>query len=179
MLTIEKMNRKLRDLYGSQLDGKPNFRLTFSTPEVETRFGQFNDFYGQIFVRTFVGVRKVPKYPLFPDRWILEKFQANPHPEEILGSFFSYEPLFVFETLSKKFIKPEWKAVNYLVHEHLFRQKPKTITLTDEIAARTKEQEDESKWMYEYLNDLFPETASALIHGEAVSVPSNYGVALK
>ena len=92
--------QRFLDSCGQTLTGKPRYKVVWSDDETELRISTFNEFSGDIFLRTFTGAKRVPKYPYVSSRWILEKFlppevaYSNSLPESSQGS---YEPLFVFQ----------------------------------------------------------------------------------
>ena len=109
------LNKKLADR-GRSLDGRPIWRIVWSTSQREMRRGKFSDYYGKIFLREVEEVRNVPKYWYNPDRWVLERLTFLPpnaaiH-KELLSQTSSldiqtpvyngtYEPIYVFEDKDK------------------------------------------------------------------------------
>ena len=116
---IKNINKQLITLEGRAFNNKPWFRISWSENQSENRVGTFNDFYGEIFIRQFTGMREVRKYdgPDFKDRWILEKliFIDNP---ELWDSYAggSYEPIWVFRDADGEYQKPTLKTVNFIIH---------------------------------------------------------------
>lgn len=112
METIHKYLKK----QGLTPFGAPIFKLVWSEDEREMRRGTFNEFYGEIFLRTFVGVKNVPKYNYIKDRWILEKWQPSAVLElpesERRGT---YEPFYVFEDTNHNYLEPNLKAIEFLI----------------------------------------------------------------
>lgn len=107
---IDFLNRKLEER-GRSLDGRPIWRLVWSTDLREKRLGEFHDFYGDIYLRTTKCVKEVPKYWYAKDRWVLERLTFLPpnaaiH-KELIGQVElditkptmngSYEPIYVFQ----------------------------------------------------------------------------------
>lgn len=109
----------MADNYWKTVDGKPVFRIVWSDDQLEKRIGQFHDFYGEIYVRTFNGLREVRKYPgpEYRERWVLEKFipMNNPEVWESLAQGGVYEPIWVFRGPNGTYQKPTWKAVQFLI----------------------------------------------------------------
>jgi hypothetical protein len=62
------------NLQEKNLKGENIFRLTWANNEFEMREGTYNEFKGDLFVRTVYGVKRTPKYPHLKDLWILEQF---------------------------------------------------------------------------------------------------------
>lgn len=92
--------QRFLDLQGLSLTGKPKYRIVWSDDEFETRIGTYDEYSGNIFLRTVKGAKMVPKYPYVRHRWILEKyFSPDVAYTECLpdSSQGLYEPLFVFQ----------------------------------------------------------------------------------
>jgi hypothetical protein len=115
---IKAINKMLEKNHGKAFNNKPWYRLAWSDSMTEKRVGAFNDFYGEIFVRQFVGLREVRKYdgPDFRERWILEKlvFIDNPEVWDSLNSG-SYEPIWVFRGKGGVYQKPTWKTTDFII----------------------------------------------------------------
>jgi hypothetical protein len=129
MTESEIINERLALYYGSEIDGRARYRVTWSTGEVEKRVGEFNEFYGQIFLRTFVGMREVPKYPYDPDRWIIEKLFYLRHTEVLTEKPGTYEPVHILKDGNGNFLPLNWKVVQIIVD--FAEQRPVGIQLTD------------------------------------------------
>lgn len=92
------INGELKKL-GVNTYNEPIWRLVWSQDQLEKRFGEFNEFYGRIFLRSFTGVREVSKYPHIVNKWILERWFAGEkayHPDNVESNRGSYEPIYVF-----------------------------------------------------------------------------------
>jgi hypothetical protein len=59
---IKAINKMLEKNHGKAFNNKPWYRIAWSEGMTEKRIGAFNDFYGEIFLRQFVGLREVRKY---------------------------------------------------------------------------------------------------------------------
>lgn len=129
MDSLEVINERLALYYGSELDGRPRYRVVWSTTEIERRFGEFNEFYGSIFLRKCVGIQDVKKYPFDQDRWILEKLFYIKNPEIISEKPGSYEPLLILKDRFGGYLPLAWKAVDLAVK--FAEEKPMGIKLTD------------------------------------------------
>ena len=99
---LDTINKYLKQ-FGLTDSNEPKFRVVWSDDQFEMRRGEFNEFYGTIFLRVFTGVKRVPKYPFISSRYVLECW-APPHlsfndelPDAVNGT---YEPLYVFEDSS-------------------------------------------------------------------------------
>ena len=113
--SIDTINNRLKDRMGMFNDGRPKFRLVNANTQTETRFGEWNDFYGHIFLRSWKGVREVPKYPQFKDKWILEQLVPNPH-HDVYGVLMTYEPFYVFQDKDGNPLAPEWNVIQFILH---------------------------------------------------------------
>lgn len=102
------------ELQGKALDGKPLYRLIWSSNAFEWRKGVFRDFYGSIFLREYVGAKYVPKYSYLPSRWILEKYFPDAH-SEALPVYDRYEPIFAFQDKDCNPLPVSLKMVELLV----------------------------------------------------------------
>jgi len=174
---VKTINKRLKKLYGRITDETPIFRVVWSEDQLEWRRGNFRDFSPSgLFLRDVVETRQVKKYPHIKERWILEKFfpvHEGSIPE-LPGITHSYEPLFVFQSASGKFLPPVWYVCQSIVHIYLYSEKQAKRTESDDLADYEKELEQEQSIVYDFLNDLTPDLVSALEHGEAVVVPREY-----
>lgn len=138
---VKRVNKILASKYGENLRGEPIFRISWSDDQLEKRFGVYNEFYGDIFIRTIRGLKEVPKYPYIRRAWILERW-APPElaytdeiPETANGS---YEPVFVFQTdkgVAIPIIEKEIYAIIYnLFHPRLPGQAASEDRTAEEVA---------------------------------------------
>jgi len=101
------------------LYGQPLFRVVWSNHQNERRRGTFNEFYGELFVRTTFGVHERPKYPWIEDRWVLERWYPaevvhhDDLPESNRGT---YEPIYVFQDGEGKALPPVWRVVQLILY---------------------------------------------------------------
>lgn len=118
MTDIEKINKELIQKYGLNPVGNPLFQIVWSEKATEMRHGTFNDFYNDIFIRQFIGVREVKKYSYIYERWILERWfppevvQSKELPLSYQGS---YECIHVFENGKNEYVVPTQKIVDFLI----------------------------------------------------------------
>lgn len=98
--------------------GDPLFRLVFSDHEVEMRKGEFREFHGDIYLRTFKGTKEVPKYPYIKGRWVLEIWVSpelafcDELPHSNRGS---YEPFYVFEDANGNSLPVTIKVIEFII----------------------------------------------------------------
>jgi hypothetical protein len=129
MTELEIINERLALYYGSELDGRPRYRVSWTSSQIERRFGEFNEFYGHIFLRRTVGIQDVPKYPYDPERWVIERLFYVPNKEIISEKAGSYEPVYILKDSEGRFLPLNWKAVSLVVD--FADAKPMGIKLTD------------------------------------------------
>lgn len=117
MERIDTLNERLADRFGKYLDGRPFYRLVWTTDQVEKRRGTFNEYYGSIYLRTEVNViKEVPKYYIGRDRWALEKLMFSIHnPELVEAQNGSYEPIYIFQDKNGNYLHPIWPVLEYIV----------------------------------------------------------------
>lgn len=114
----KELNNWLRESYGRTVTGKSKFRIIWSNDITEFRKGQFNEFYGKIFLRTIIGVRELPKYNYIHDRYILEAWIDNDLsfngevPNAINGD---YAPVYVFEDSKGRPLPVTKKVLTFII----------------------------------------------------------------
>jgi hypothetical protein len=170
---IKAINKMLEKHHGKAFNNKPWYRIAWSESMTEKRIGAFNDFYGEIFLRQFVGLREVRKYdgPDFRERWILEKlvFIDNPEVWDSLNSG-SYEPIWVFRGKGGVYQRPNHKAVEFLIgminnpEERKFHDEKSLDDFEEQLLA------DETDQLY----DEMTQNASMFDEERTIVVPSNY-----
>lgn len=62
------------NLQEHNLKEEPIFRLVKANEQFEMRTGTYNEFKGDLFVRTVYGTKRTPKYPHLKELWILEQW---------------------------------------------------------------------------------------------------------
>lgn len=101
------------------VDGRPVFRLTWSTTASEVRHGTFNDFSDSgLFIRQITETRETRKYNYVKDRWILERWTPPDRvsSQELPMSFNgTYEPIFVFEGSNGEALPVTLKVVEFII----------------------------------------------------------------
>lgn len=170
---VDQINRMLVDAYGKDVgSNNPNFRIAWTTSQTEKKFGHYEDYCGDIWLREVTEVREVQKYPLYEDMWVLERLQPIPVGSDIKGANYSYEPIWVFGA-NNSVRQPVWRAVKYMCDSVMYLdRRPK---LASDLQA-----EEDAKFLAEkaiykdMLQDNSPAIPSALAAGEAVTVPHNY-----
>jgi len=112
------INKQLAKLYGYYDKDHQWYRVVFSTKETEVRFGQYNIFYGDIFVRRETGVKEVPKYWWCGENWIVEKYTIFPKIDNELMDNKRYEPIWILWSMDGKYtpLPLNWNVVKRIVH---------------------------------------------------------------
>jgi hypothetical protein len=164
---VSIINKRLVDVFGKELNGRPRFRVAFSDDEKEKRVGTFDEFHGKIFLRQFFGVREVPKYSYIKMRWVLEKSAWNPEKE--IMNHNGFEPVYVFQDKDKNYLMPIYKVCEVIIHG-LFRKTPKTV-MEDQT-----EKEDARRMQLDMdrLEDKCTDFSMLKQLRELVTVPSTY-----
>jgi hypothetical protein len=166
---VERINKKLGELYGKNLSGKHNFRVIWSDDQLEFRDGTFNDYYGSVFVRTFKGIRQVPKYSYIKERWILE-ILVPPVMHHGLVDHNGYEPLYVFESAKREYLVPKLEVCKIILH---LVMNPEMNALQRKELFETMDKRSFSKdveYFKDVLEDASPYMGGLLKAGEAAVV---------
>jgi hypothetical protein len=104
---------------GKSITGEYLYRLVWSDNILENRYGTFNEFTSPgLFVRTFTGIKLVPKYSYIKERWILEKWapgNLTRNPETPDASAGDYIPVYVFEDGKGKYLPPTRRVLEFLI----------------------------------------------------------------
>lgn len=151
-MSKDEINIKLIDTYGLDISGQPRYRVVWSNDETEVRVGTFNEFYGDIFVRTTSGAKQVPKYNYLDNRWILEVLIPTNNPE--LLTKMSYEPLYVFENRKREYLPLNWDAITAVINTIQNRERKPAKTEKQEWDDETADFEREKKRNLDYLNAI-------------------------
>ena len=141
---MEKVINDYLKTVGKSPSGEPLFRLVWSDSQHEKREGVFNEFYGSLYVRTFVGVMDVPKYPYLQHRWVLEMWRDG-----------TYELLYVFEDKDRNALPLNLRVVKLIVH-HVLENKRSKAAIESAIVAEEKAKEDKEVEHYMDMIDTSP-----------------------
>lgn len=152
---LNDINEKLALYFGVELDGRPRYRVVWANDQREKRCGEFNEFYGPLFLRTAFGVKEVPKYPQFKDRYILERLLFGPGLKEIIDSDKGiYEAIWWFVDKDGNYLPPNLQVCTIIIR-HLEAPKEKR-TEKDDIRDEDKARQKEIEYFTDYLNDVGP-----------------------
>lgn len=165
---VKKINKELTKIYGNL------YRLVFSDNEREMRKGEFNVFYGQLFLRTEIGVREVKKYPYIKSKYVLEKYVPPPLsfisevPESVHGS---YEPLYIFEDKDGNYLKPILRVALMVCYAN---QNPVDYWKRKNQLDDEEKKQEQADYDAVYLGVDRTPIGFALSNGEGITVPSNF-----
>lgn len=180
-MDIPAVNRRLVDIYGSDLLGQPIYRCVWSLDEIEKRFSTFEDYIEgtNILIRRVKEVREVRKYNYIEPQWVLEKLFHNQHNKEILDNKTlsplncTYEPVWCFgHEDNGRARRPIWRAIEFIL---LSINNPSKLTpsqMTDaEIDDARKDEEIMAKLLEEKMPDNY--LHSSIKDGETVMLNDN------
>lgn len=95
---------------------KPNYRISWSSNQTERRFGTYHFYYMEhIFLRQETGELEVPKYPNFPDCWVLEKFVYAPILELPESKNGHYEIVYPFLSAKQEPLEPLFRVCEIII----------------------------------------------------------------
>lgn len=146
--SIESLNKKLLDDYGTEFGDAPRFRVVFSEDQYEKRLTDFTD---EGFELIHPEVRLLPKYKQYiREKYILEHLIPIVGETDLLTKV-SYEPAWVFQDKNGKYLPPFYEGCKHVI-ESMYavmnqagaftRYKDKNIS-PEEHAAHLKKIEDE------------------------------------
>jgi hypothetical protein len=150
----QEINIKLKEVYGTTLDGHPKFRVVWSDEEVEKRQGEFEVWYGPLFVRKESGIKEFKKYSYISEKWILEFYTKSNNPE--LLTSFSYEPLYTFQGPNEEYLPLNWDVCSIVINSVLNRKERAPMTNREEENAEREEKEQRVKRLSNRLKDIMP-----------------------
>jgi len=182
---IESINKQLVEHFGSDtITGLAMWRVVWSEDQFEHRLGTYDDYTpGGIYLRTVTEVRYVPKYRQWiKQKYVLENLVVVPviNANELPDSKVSYEPIFVFETGSGKYLPPKFEASKLVIDTiHAAMGKSSMAKYKDPMAGLTTEEQilTKAKEIDNLQEELFGKetfTGYEQAQGEAIIVPSNY-----
>lgn len=146
----KSLNNWLQEFYGKTPTGKTRFRLVWSEDIFEYRKGEFNEFYGKIFLRAIIGVREVKKYSYIHERFILEGWvdsdlsNNGEVPNAVNGD---YAPIWVFEDKLRRPLPVTQKILAFIIASVQGRVKK------DDDVSEKQAEEKEIQAQYESMDD--------------------------
>ena len=112
--TLEVLNERLKEHFGLFEDGRPNWRLVWSTDETEYCLSYFTREGFQLLTPEML-LRK--KYPTTQDRYILEHLIPVPKDIKDLTTKTSYEPLWTFQDADNNPTQPFWNVIWIMINQ--------------------------------------------------------------
>jgi len=177
---LEDINYWLQRDYGDT-GARPNWRVVFSDDQFEMVKGWFCTYDNSgNFISATKGVSQVRKYEYIRERYVLERIMPVPmlQREELVGSEWSYEPVFTFEDIKSEYLPPLYHVCKIVI-ENVMKAAARAV------GARYKNPEDDQdpievkheriKKLQEELFGNETEVTDAFSVKEAISVPHNYG----
>lgn len=112
--SIESINEKLLENFGTNFGNSPKFRVVFSENIFEKRLTEYTD---DGFLLLQPEVRLLPKYKQWiHQKYILEKLQPVEDSEDNdLVTKVSYEPLWVFQDKDGNYLPPFYEGCKYII----------------------------------------------------------------
>jgi hypothetical protein len=158
------LNTKEHNIFGA-----PVFRVAYADDQYEMRAGTYNEFKGNLFVRTIYGVKKTPKYPQLKGIWILEMWhEPNMLHSEEIKDHNGYECLYAFRDRNFNPL-----PLNLKVVEIILKAKREYISPMLRKSLSYQREEDKDKASYNYIYDAIdPRTpVEASLHaGDGLSM---------
>lgn len=152
---LDNLNLNLLVFFGTE-EGKPRYIVVWANDEFEIRKGKRNIFYNDTFLREEVGVWRSHKYPMYKNRYVLERilFYVDPAGELLDTEKGSYEAVYCYQTTEDKYLHPNWK-ITEIICKQLEAPKIKK-TESDFLEEDRKKLEKEVEDFKEYLDDKGP-----------------------
>jgi hypothetical protein len=164
--------------WGTNPHGEPNVRLVWSNDARELRRGEFNEFYGDILLRTVEGVREVPKYSYIFERWVLERWFSPDSTAslELPVSQYkgSHEPIYVFQDKWGNPLPLSLKVVE-LICSAMFNQPPTKQQIHDSIRDTLEGKDRAEQAYFEDALEISTPIQSALSTGHGLGYGSHKG----
>lgn len=165
MEPLEVINQRLLDTYGRGINDLPTYRVVWSTTETEVRRKNILKGFDVV---PFISTE--PKYPMFPDCWILENIQPNGNNPELMSKV-SYEPLWMMLSPDGTPLPYDWEVIEKIIYFHIHRKAPQTQQMLDHVEEEKMEQEKESTLDYLLHDGAFPDK---MYDSAVVTVPKEY-----
>src|SRR6185503_9453825 len=115
MERFEVINERLLDQFGRFEDGRPNWRVVWSTGLTEMALTEYTR---EGFILPQPEVQERLKYPFDQDRFILEHLIPVPRTNiKDLTTKTSYEPLWTFQDNNGNPTAPDWDMIEFLINK--------------------------------------------------------------
>lgn len=140
---IDRLNERLRRIFGvDTVTGKEMWRVVWANDQYEKRYDTYDDYAGDIYLRTVTELREVPKYPDKKDRYVLENLQGVPIAamDELAGIRMSYEPIWTFNDRDGNYLPPYFEGCQFIIDHILQRLGKKTPPVKHPDSGKDPEQ---------------------------------------
>lgn len=115
MEKVEVLNQRLIEHFGLFEDGRPNWRVTWSTDETEYRLCEYTTEGWELLTPEY---RLVKKYPFDQDFYCLEHLVGlNEIDIPNLTTKTSYEALWFFRDVNNNPLPPDWDVIKLLIEQ--------------------------------------------------------------
>ncbi len=111
-------NSQLIDEFGIEIvNSLPIWRVSWAPEQFEKRFGTWEDYMGDIFIKEVTEMREVKKYPHLTHHYVLERLVLVPasQQKEMCGAKISYEPIHPFWDNNMNYLPPNWDVCKFIV----------------------------------------------------------------
>ena len=120
-LLLAQINEKLKE-FGQSLDGRPVWRVSWSSTEMEKRRGWHEEYTpsGNIFIRKWFGVKNCLKYNYMMDRYVLERLtflgdNMVAQQELVEARQGTYEPVYCFQDAHGNPLSVNWRIIDAIM----------------------------------------------------------------
>jgi hypothetical protein len=158
---VKDINKRLV-IFGNNLDKKPIFRVVFSNDQYEHRRGEFEEYSGDIYLRTYIGVKKAKKYGWIQSKWILEKWaggELSYHPDLVTSENGIYVCVYVFEDGKGNALPPLFKVCDIVINR-LLRPREYSKALNEDFDLEQKKENSEVEKLMDIMKLHHEETAT-------------------
>lgn len=169
--SLDVINKRLSDIYGEDITGRPKYRIIKADDEFENRRGIYRDYVDEkctILLREVEEVRLVHKYPAFLGYHILEKRVYVPREMWDIKDHNGYECLWLFRDKQGNPQELYWRAIKFLVDSNVKNYKQTMSEFMEEVK---KVEKTEMEYFMDYLDNESPYLATMLNNKEAIVVP--------
>lgn len=166
--SIESINEKLLNEYGTEFGNSPKFRVVFSEDQFEKRFTDYTD---EGFELLTPEVRLLPKYKQFiREKYILERLIPVVGETDLVTKV-SYEPAWVFQDKNGKYLPPFFEGCRHVI-ESMFQAigRAGTFTRYKDKNISPEERQIELKKVTDQLFGNETEVGDHLKYGTGVTV---------
>lgn len=159
LIVIEQVNKMLADKFGQTLDGRPLFRISWSSDQLEKKVGWHEEWNptGTIFIRSWFGCKECLKYAYCMDRWVLERLSflgdnKIAQMELVDARQGTYEPIYFFMNEDGYALPVNWRVVDFIMSQLQRGKKYTSPTEREDMLEKAHELDD---WEVEaYLGEV-------------------------